>query len=193
FGLRANEKWNPLWSAGFAWRLGRERFYRSTWLPQIKLRATYGHSGNIDPNRRAVPEIGYYSPSPAVGTSIFPYALVSGVANQDLRWEKISMFNIGADFNSRNDIVSGSIEYYVKKGSDLYGPTNFDYTAYGVSNQVVKNVANMMGKGWEITLRTRNTNGQFKWNTNLVFNYVTNKTTAYHITTADRLASLIGS
>src|SRR5690606_17433894 len=33
FGLRANEKWNPLWSTGFAWRLSRELFYRSAWLP----------------------------------------------------------------------------------------------------------------------------------------------------------------
>ena len=47
FGARANQKGIPLWSAGGAWHISHENFYNLKWLPYLKLRATYGYSGNV--------------------------------------------------------------------------------------------------------------------------------------------------
>ena len=59
FGLTTNDQWNPFWSAGLAWNLSNEKFYHVRWLPNIKLRGSYGFNGNIDPAMVAVTTIAY--------------------------------------------------------------------------------------------------------------------------------------
>src|SRR5690606_26106143 len=48
FGVRANQKGVPLWSAGLAWNISREGFYGSDILPYLKLRGSYGYNGNVN-------------------------------------------------------------------------------------------------------------------------------------------------
>src|SRR5690606_8526189 len=48
FGVRANQRGVPLWSAGAGWQISGERFYNSGLVPYLKLRATYGYNGNIN-------------------------------------------------------------------------------------------------------------------------------------------------
>jgi len=168
FGLRTNDKWNPLWSAGGAWVLSKESFYKSTFLPRLKLRATYGYSGNVDQSRAAVTVINY------AGTDNFtnlPRALVSQFANPELRWEKLGQLNIGLDFTFRTNRVTGSIDYYIKRGHDLFGPSLIDYTTGLGTNLVTKNVASMKAKGLDLVINTKNTIGAIKWTTTLLANY----------------------
>lgn len=113
FGLNTNDRWNPLWSTGMLWNLGRESFYNWSALPGLKLRITYGVSGNIDPSKSALTVIQY------TGTDIYTgltKAAISQMPNPDLKWESSAMLNIGVDFASKNDVVSGSLEFYHKKG-----------------------------------------------------------------------------
>ena len=180
FGVNTNNKWKPLWSTGLAWNISNESFYKSTLIPYLKLRATYGYSGNVDPNRSAVTVVQYSSSNNF--NSNLPYAQLVQLKNPDLQWEKVSTLNLGLDFSSRNNVISGSFELYYKHGSDLYGPSPIDYTGGLINsgNQIVKNVADMKGKGFDITIQSKNINRSVKWNTTFLINYNTDKITNYY-------------
>lgn len=177
FGVNTNDKWNPFGSAGISWNISRERFYKITLLPYLKLRATYGFSGIVDQSRSAVTTLTYVGIDRVTG---FERAQVSQFGNPDLKWEKIGTFNFGIDFSFHNNIISGSLEYYRKKGIDLFGPSPIDYTAGLRSNTVTKNIANSLSDGVDITLQSQNISGLFNWNTNFIFNYNVSKTTKYY-------------
>lgn len=177
FGLESNDKWNPFWHVGLAWDLAKEDFYKISVLPNFKIKATYGYSGNVDVSRTALAILTYNSTT-STNTN-FPFARINTLNNPELRWEKSRQLNIGVDFSTKNQIIAGSIDFYYKKGTDLYGPSSLDYTTSGM-NTIVKNVANMEGKGIDIFIQSKNIDKSFKWSTGLIFNYNTNKTTEYY-------------
>ncbi|MET0634558.1 MAG: SusC/RagA family TonB-linked outer membrane protein [Chitinophagaceae bacterium] len=178
FGLKTNDKWNPLWSAGASWNISGEDFYKISLLPYLKLRMTYGFSGNVDLSKSGVTTIGFYG-NPD-NQSNLNYAMIDQFYNPELRWEKVNTFNIGFDFASSGSIISGSIEFYKKRGLDLFGPAPIDYSAGIGSNTVIKNVADMKGHGWDINLQSKNLNGRFKWYSTLILNTNNSRTTAYY-------------
>ncbi|MCW3119894.1 MAG: SusC/RagA family TonB-linked outer membrane protein, partial [Chitinophagaceae bacterium] len=190
FGLSTNDKWNPLWSAGAGWNISKERFYRLKWLSTLKLRTSLGYSGNIDVTKTARPIAGSGQSDPVTN---FPAMIINNPNNPLLRWEKVRQLNFGLDFSLANQLVSGSIDYYQKNGQDLYGVTAFDYTTFPITDRVEKNVANMKGNGLDVILKSRNTGGNLKWYTTLLFNYTVSKTTAYFTTESKNLNSLIAS
>lgn len=178
FGVATNDKWSPLWSAGLGWDIFKESFYKSSFLSYLKLRGTYGYSGNIDPSMTAITTLQYLSTSPY---TFSPYARIDKFYNPDLRWEKVSMFNIGIDFRTRNRTISGSIEYYYKKATDLFGSSPIDYTAGLGTSRLIKNVASMKGRGIDIELNSINTRGKLKWTTDLNFNVNKDKVTRNYL------------
>jgi TonB-linked SusC/RagA family outer membrane protein len=177
FGVSTNDKWSPLFSVGASWQISQETFYKISWLPQLKGRITYGKSGNTDPSRTAVTTISYLGTSPYTQSI---YASVSQPPNPLLRWEKVATWNFGLDFASRNQRISGSLEYYIKNGIDLFGASPVDYTA--VSNtSLIRNTANIVTKGIDIELQTVNTTGIVKWSTNLNLNLNRDKVLSYFV------------
>lgn len=176
FGATTNDKWSPLWSMGASWQINREEFFKTKWLDQLKLRVTYGYSGNVDLRK---------TPEPIAGSGTDPYTLypmlgISNLNDPSLRWEKVGMLNFGADFSMIKGRLSGSIDHYRKYGKDLYGETAYDYTTWGISGTIVKNVAEMQGTGWDIKLNSINTAGILRWSSNLLLGINKNKTTAYY-------------
>lgn len=176
FGATTNDKWSPLWSVGASWQVDREKFFKLDWIDQLKLRVTYGYSGNVDLRK---------TPEPIAGSGTDPYTLypmlgISNLNDPSLRWEKVGMLNFGADFSLLKGRLSGSIDHYRKYGKDLYGETAYDYTAWGSSGTIVKNVAEMQGRGWDIKLNSINTVGPLRWRSNLLLGINKNKTTAYY-------------
>ncbi len=178
FGVRTNDKWNPLWSVGAAWNLSNEKFYSFSAIPSLRIRATYGYSGNIDLNRAAVTTISY---GPAATYTNFASAGIKQYENPGLRWEKTGQFNIGIDIETKNKRIAGSIEYYTKKGIDLIGPAPIDYTAGLRTYTIVKNVAAMKGRGIDISFTSRNIDGNFKWFSNWIVNYNSAWVTSYYL------------
>ncbi|MGF7229956.1 SusC/RagA family TonB-linked outer membrane protein [Arachidicoccus sp.] len=178
FGVNTNNKWNPFWSAGAAWDISKEKFYHSSFFPYLKLRATYGFSGNVDQSMSAVTVLEYYNA--AIGSNL-SFAQVNQFANPDLGWEKVGTINIGLDFASNRNILSGSIEYYQKRGTNLFGISPIDYSAGLGTGVITKNIANMKGTGIDFTLNTRNINKVFKWTTNFLFSYNNSVTTKYYL------------
>ncbi|MFT4093432.1 MAG: SusC/RagA family TonB-linked outer membrane protein [Niabella sp.] len=176
FGLKTNDKWKPLWSATGGWVISKEDFFNSSLLTLLRLRIGYGVSGNVDVSRIPVPTAVYGS-NQSTG---FNYARIITINNPSLRWEQNGQLNIGADFSLVRDRISGVLEYYRKKGSDLYGETPYDYTSWGYSTQIVKNVAAMKGDGIDFTLNTINLLKPVKWMTTFLFSYNNSRTTKYY-------------
>ncbi|MXN91145.1 SusC/RagA family TonB-linked outer membrane protein [Flavobacterium sp. Sd200] len=180
FGVNTNDKWTPLWSTGVSWDISEENFYSVKAISNLKLRATYGYSGNVDPSRSAVTTISY------LGTSIYtstPYAQVRNFSNPSLRWEKVGTFNLGMDFRFKGDRIYGSIDYYRKKSTDLYATVPVDYTVgLGIAT-LTKNVASMQGNGVDVEINSLNIDGSIKWLTNFNVNYYSDKVTKYTVLT----------
>lgn len=189
FGANTNDQWNPLWSAGIGWSVSDESFYNIKWLPVLSLTATYGYSGNVDLLKTAA-AVANYATNPVTGLT---YARIRAINNPDLSWEKLSQFNIKMDFALRENRLKGSVGYFRKHGMDLYGPAPYDYTTWGGSPTIVKNVADMEGYGVDAELHSLNVNSaNFKWNTDLYFNYNRNKTLKYYTTaTTAAILSLV--
>lgn len=175
FGVNTNQKAVPLYSAGMLWHVSDESFYHNDWLPELKLRATYGYNGNINKSATAVTTL--IQASNSFYTSV-PYAAIASPGNPDLRWEKDRMINLGVDFASVNHRVTGSIEAYFKKGTDLYGqetlpPSTGVVAFYG-------NTASTRGHGFDISITTENiVRGSLRWITNFQYSYVMDKVTSY--------------
>lgn len=179
YGVKANQRIIPLWSMGLGWNVYREDFYSIQWLPYLKIRATYGYNGNTNNRATAYPTISYYSP-----TFNPPYFLLAAglqnPPNPQLRWEKVKVINLGLDFGLKNDIVTGTLEYYTKRGIDLISDISIDPTV-GVTKYVGNN-ASIKGNGIDITLNSVNLNvNQFRWFSNLLLSYNTDKVTAYNV------------
>lgn len=178
FGVNTNQKGVPLWSAGLGWLVSNEAFYHITWLPYLKLRSSYGYSGNIDKTVTAYATANY-STDALTG---LPNAQIQSPPNPDLRWEKTAILNVGIDFEAINGIISGSLEYYQKKGTDLIGDAPLDpTTGYFIADKYSfkGNNADIAGHGFDINLYSININGKFKWRTHYLFSYANTIVTYY--------------
>lgn len=177
FGVNVNDRWNLLWSTGLSWEVSKERFYGFSVLPYLRLRTTYGFSGNTDLNRSAVTTV-FYS-----GTSSYsnePSAYVAQNANPELRWEKTRMMNIALDFKFNDNWLSGSFDFFLKHGTDLLGPDPVDYTT-GIFGIVTRNISEIKGRGFDLQLTSTNVaNGRLHWSTNLNLSYYDDKVARYY-------------
>ncbi|WP_460766844.1 SusC/RagA family TonB-linked outer membrane protein [Niabella terrae] len=191
FGLNTNDKWRPLWSVGALWDIAGEPFWNKAKMPVFKFRTTFGYSGNIDPSKTAVPLI-LYSDAEDRGYP-YDYARISSINNPDLRWEKVATFNAALEFAGPASRISGSVEYYQKKATDLYGSAPLDYSTVGIQNVIVKNIASLKGSGFEFVLKTRILNRKFKWSNRLAFNYFRNTVTDYYYTTGQNFSPISGN
>lgn len=174
FGVKTNQKSVPLWSTGVKWNINKESFYNLDWLRELSLRSTFGYSGNIDRSTTAYTTARFtrnYENS-------LPSADLVTPPNNELRWERNRMFNVGIDFTSQNNTLSGSIEFFTRKGTDLIGNGDIDPTT-GFSS-FRGNLANMNGKGVDVELNSINLqNESFSWKTTAIFSYAKDIVTKY--------------
>ena len=177
FGVNANQRGVPLWSAGLAWTISEEGFFGADWIPYLKLRSTYGYAGNI--NRSVTAFVTATSLSGAFNALTgLPYAQITNPPNPDLRWEKIGTFNLALDFATVGDRVSGSVEWYQKNGEDLFG--DFPVSPTTGVKQLRGNFAATQTKGMDIQLNTRNVVGErFTWDTRFFLSTVKEEVTRY--------------
>ena len=123
----ANNKWGWFPTASVGWNIHSENFMRNVdWLDQLKLRASYGVSGNQ--------EIGEYhslvvwqpagtATNPETGQQVVTFEPAWN-ANPNLKLEQTSEINLGIDFSFFKGRLSGTFEIYQKKTKDLLGQYN---------------------------------------------------------------------
>ena len=177
-------RWGMFPSGAFAWRLKEEDFLRnSTTVSDLKLRLGYGETGQQD-------GIGNYD-------YIARYSLANQQAqyqfgnrfdslyrpegyNPNLKWEQTATYNIGLDYGFFNNRITGSIDVYLKKTTDLLSiidqPAGTNFT-----NKILANIGNMENRGVEFTInaqlvRNRNVTWDFGFNVTYNKNEITKLT-----------------
>ncbi|HEY8920306.1 MAG TPA: SusC/RagA family TonB-linked outer membrane protein, partial [Chitinophaga sp.] len=172
FGTNPKYKYKPLWSVGAAWNIDREQFMQEVnWVNHLKLRAAYGFNGNVA--KLSLPQaIAQYTLNMSTLPTSTALTLLS-YANSSLRWEQTKNFNIGLDYRIFKN-VSGTVDYYLKKSSDLLGNSLIDPTI-GLSPSII-NKATINNRGIELSLHADwIAHKDFNWNTGLVIARNTSK------------------
>ena len=179
FGVNTNQRAVPLWSTGLGWTLSQENFYRSGFIPYLKLRSTFGYNGNVDKTISAFTTASYYITSNNTLNPGERAASIRNPPNPDLRWEKIRIWNAGLDFGLKNEMLDGSVEFYVKNGQDLIGDIPLA-PSMGLS-QYRGNFATTRTRGLDIELRSTPIRRQFRWDINFFHSLVREEVTDYEI------------
>jgi TonB-linked SusC/RagA family outer membrane protein len=169
FGVNTNQKLLPLWSAGALWNIAKEKFYRFAALPLLKLRTTYGYNGNTYEGNAFL--TAQYST--LLSLTGLPYGTITSPPNPMLRWEKVRNINIGLDFSFRNSVISGSVDWYTKKGMDLVEdaplpPSSGFATFKG-------NAASTITNGIDLVLASHLDIRPFRWEGSALLSYNKNK------------------
>jgi iron complex outermembrane receptor protein len=177
-----NNRWGTFPSASLAWRLSEEKFIKDLDLfDDLKFRVGYGVSGNslgfgAYSAIQTYSTSGWYTYTDANGNQNSYHTLAAASnANPDLKWERTSMLNVGFDFSVLNDRLSGTIEYYDKRTSDLIYNYTVSTNRYPFSTMPA-NVGDITNRGIELTLSaTPVQTKDFSWQTSLNLSHNKNK------------------
>ena len=167
-------RWGSFPSAAVAWRISEEPFMEKTkgWLSNLKLRASYGQTGNNAVGNYATQVVAsggsvYYGFSDKSG--MYPY-YPSSIVNKALTWEKTSELNAGIDFGFFGGRINGSIDWYNRKAIDLLYDRQLPYTTGGAT--VTDNIAKVKNTGIEVALTTVNVQSKdWYWSTTFNFSH----------------------
>ena len=163
-------RWGTFWSVGGAWLINKESWFYAPWVQELKIKASVGSQGNDNiGDFRYTDVFDIINSDNKVGTAFY------SKGTKDITWETNTNFNIGAEFQLWNR-VTGSIEYYRRKTSDMLFSfsvaPSLGYSSY------FDNVGNMVNSGVEMDfnvniLNTRN----FTWDVNLNISTLKNRLT----------------
>lgn len=169
-----SNKGATFWSAGAAWDLGYEKFMESfTNLDQLKIRVSYGTTGNQD----GIDDFYTYGGYRKVSYNGKPGYFVDGgkdndlLANPDLKWETSAQFDVGVDVRMFNSRVSATVDFYNKTTKDLLMVKKISQTS-GYA-QTHTNAGSVRNRGVEIALNgTPVRTNDFEWTlgANITFN-----------------------
>lgn len=163
----AGNKWGFFPSVAVAWRITQEPFMKNVkWLNSLKLRASFGQTGNSGIGDKA---FAYY------GNPRFPFmfgidnivmpANKIQLENLNLKWETTTEANVAIDFGLFRNRVTGTIEYYNKVVSDLLSTKTMP--VYSEIRSVADNIGATQLSGVEFELHTVNIDKAFRWTTDL--------------------------
>ena len=168
-----DNRWGNFWSFGGAWILSKEKWFESSWIDELKLKASYGEQGNDN--------IGdyLYTDRYSIGNSNGSISLKpsSTKGNRKISWEKGGNLNVGTEFSLWKGRLTGSVEYFYRKTTDMLAffslPVSYGYSGY------YDNVGDMRNSGVELELngdiiRTKD----FTWSANFNFTAYKNKITS---------------
>lgn len=185
FGVDAKYKNRPLWSTGLGWNISNEEFMKPVkWVNMLKLRATYGISGNID--QTTTPYVTATRRNDNLYQSL-QYINITAQPNPMLRWEKTQSSDLGIDYALFKNKLTGSVDVYRKYSSDLLATTDLDPTVGALNRRI--NAGALLNKGIEFSVGSDWYNkGNFRIGSTVVFGF--NKTTVDKITRAQSNASV---
>lgn len=170
-----NNRFGYFPSGALAWKLHNEPFLQDSKLfSQLKFRASYGVIGN-----QSIPNYRFLS-SFDTGDNVvlddkeFTTIRPSRNANPDLKWEETNQLDIGFDFGLWEDRITGTIEYFHRKTTDLLlNVPKPSSTGFGSRTE---NVGSIQNTGLEILLGGRVVNQKdFEWNTSVNFTAIRNE------------------
>ncbi|MEG1289853.1 MAG: SusC/RagA family TonB-linked outer membrane protein [Bacteroidales bacterium] len=179
FGTDPKYRYKPTWSVGGTYKISEEPFFAN--LKKIfnraNIRASYGINGNIslDNTPFLILSVGAYNPTMggvSYGINSYP--------NNQLRWERTEIVDVGLDFSMFNSRLNVAFDFYNKKSTDLIAKEAIDETK-GVGS-LPQNVGGLTNRGFEFSINgdiIRNSN--FTWNSSLITSYNTSNVDYYNV------------
>ncbi|MFV0506551.1 MAG: TonB-dependent receptor [Bacteroidales bacterium] len=177
-----NTRWGFFPSVSAAWRISEEGFMdRLTWLSNLKLRGSFGTSGNdLKHDGGAIGAFMYENSYVSSGGYVFGNTYYNGIAmgaipNTNITWAKTRTWNVGLDFGFFNNKINGEIDYFYRFNYDLLGsrirtiPTTWGGSA-PAENYIETDI-----RGIEFSLRYNNNIGEFRYELGANFGYAKDK------------------
>ena len=140
-------RWGNFWSAGAAWLINKESFFQVPWVDELKLKLSIGQQGNDNVGDWAY--IDLYSLSAVDETQMS--ATFSRMGNPDITWETTTNLNVGLEFSLFNRRLSGTLDFYNKKTTDLLFWLNIPESAG--TRGYYDNIGDIRNRGVELTLQ----------------------------------------
>lgn len=170
----SNSKYGDFPAASLGWKIHEEDFLRdSDVVNNLKFRVSYGITGNpgVDTGDDQIdnyPYLALLASSNAVidGSTVTGFNSLN-IANPDLQWERSIEINPGIDFGIFNNVITGSLDYYVRESDQLllYNPIS---STTGFNNALI-NIGKVENKGFEVELRSRNISSEnFRWSSTFI-------------------------
>ena len=182
---RFKEHWATFPSVAFGWKINEEPIFKNVnWLSELKLRLGWGKTGQQD----GIGNYTYFASYNVNTNNVDGRYPISGVNdsgllyrpdayNENLKWETTTTSNIGLDFGFFNGRVTGSVDYYYRKTTDLIN-TAFVSAGSNFRNQVTTNIGSLVNKGIEAALTVRPVqNDIWQWEISANFTYNKNEIT----------------
>jgi len=168
----ANNKWGAFPAISAAWRIDQENFLtQSKWVSQLKLRASYGATGNNnigDYSSLAIVQPGFN----AVFGNVVQGLTTTSIANPNLGWEKTYQFDAGLDFGVLAGRISMSIDYYDSRTHHLLLQKQIPSVTGFTSTWT--NMGKVQNRGFEFEVTSHNiVKNNFKWS--VVANWYSNQ------------------
>jgi TonB-linked SusC/RagA family outer membrane protein len=182
-----DNRWGNFPSLALGWQVSNESFLQNvTWFSNLKLRVSYGKSGNF--------QIGNYTHMSQIVSSnyILGGGLVGGrrmnsLGNPLLGWEKMREINLGVDISFLNNRVYLTADFYKRNTEDLLLNTELPRSS-GFSS-AIENHGNIQNKGIELSISSSNiVRNNFTWNTDFNIAFNRNKVLALGATNSPILA-----
>ena len=173
--LHPDHRWGYFPSLSAAWRLSSESFMQDfNWLDDLKLRGGWGQTGN----QSGVGDYAYlqrYNISRQAWfeegkTDALPL-ITQANCERPTTWETTSQRNIGIDATLFKDRLTIAMDAYYKYTTDMLMYVSLPSGAAAASN-IVRNEGEMINRGFELAMNSRNFTGDFSWDTqfNISFN-----------------------
>ena len=138
-------RWGNFWSLGTSWLISKEDWFDYSWINMLKLKASYGSQGNDN-----IGNYRYANVYTIRNSSGNPAAVPETMGNKDITWETNGNFNAGIEFEVFDSRLTGSVEFFYRKTSDMLFsfplPPTFGYTSY------YANIGDMRNRGVELEL-----------------------------------------
>src|SRR5690606_5204061 len=175
-GFGQDNKFGVFPSFAVGWNLSNEGFFKDSkaldFISQIKLRLSYGESGNeaIAPYSSLAPLFSKPNLDENHQTAVGYYPEKLG--NPELSWETTRSFNIGTDFSLWKNRVTGNVDVYFSQISDLV----LDRTIPALNGtvQIPEDIGETKNRGIDVRLSTINiSKNEFLWKTNFIFSKYT--------------------
>ncbi|HJV19577.1 MAG TPA: TonB-dependent receptor [Sediminibacterium sp.] len=150
----SNQRYGFFPSVSAGWRVSKESFMEQTssWLDDLKIRASYGSlgNGNISPYR-FLEQMGIGKTSVVLGGVQRNYTALPGVIPDGLTWEKSTTFDIGVDISMLKRRLGVTFDWYNRKTVDMFTAGQPLPAVFGAAVPS-GNYADLSTKGWELTL-----------------------------------------
>ncbi|MDH7464227.1 TonB-dependent receptor [Chitinophagaceae bacterium 26-R-25] len=163
--LGVGYRWENFPSVSGAWRISKEKFFQSSWINDLKLRASYGTLGASN--------IGAYeylatintNPTMAVGRDqhVEVGATQVQLANADLKWEKLKQQNYGLDASFLSNRLTITAEYFDSKTQDVLTRMPILLTTGNDQGNPQVNAVSLRNKGFEFSATYRDNAGDFRY------------------------------